>query len=261
MRTVAILVLSLILCGCSYAGTDMAAAVNATLTSVAGEQHLPERTVAEQIADAVDATVTALSQAGAQQEPGGPARAESSTTPPATATALPVATDAGAQAGSTTPSTEGPAVLPLEVDQAWKENDLELRITYAELAVLGDVPGIALQFSVGSQEPNPVMLSYNLGSALSAVDNRGRKVDVLCCQEWRDAWVHPSGCSFKVVNQRLDGGASTLLVNGSTFPGGGDPTCVFLAADVANLEVTEVVVTAKGIGAIREAAWRVPVNH
>jgi len=58
------------------------------------------------------------------------------------------------------------------VDQAWKENDLELRITCAELAILDDVPGISLQFSVGSQKSDPVMLSYNLGSALSAVDVR-----------------------------------------------------------------------------------------
>lgn len=155
--------------------------------------------------------------------------------------------------GPSTVSTLSPTPLQdtvpgtiLEVGQSWYQDNLRLELRRADI----EPEGIPLEFYLTSFKTEDIVIQYNLHEALSAVDNLGRKLEIVA--DLRNMYVDPR--AHATFQEKVRYGEPVLLK--MTYV----DVVPFVPVNPADLNLNEVIVTIN-IHTIREARWRVRIPH
>ena len=146
----------------------------------------------------------------------------------------------------------------LEVGRSWWQDGWELVLTSARYTEGGW--GIELRFALTNHKPHYVALRYNLGDAITAVSNQGRRLEVgyLSRTAMFISGGDPWRVSFETITTVIKSGQTVELLNHTGYEG---DTNAFIKADIADPALTEIVVTVSGISTITNARWRIPIQH
>jgi hypothetical protein len=154
---------------------------------------------------------------------------------------------------SPTPLPDTPLGSILEVGQPWRQQGLELTVYEVNLQVSSSYQGLDVCTRLKNQTPQTI--TFKIGAPwnhLIASDNRGAKLRV-SSRNWR--W-NDSPRTDVFTDDRtiiLEPGASSPLLD--------DHNCWFVAEDIGNSQVTQVVLKFLNISRISEAFWVIPILH
>ena len=147
-------------------------------------------------------------------------------------------------------STDTPPGTTLEVGEAWRQGGLELRVTGTEV-----YPKIILAYftltNIGDVQR---VIEYSQDN-FSAVDNLSRRIETGGVDWYFDPLVQHTCSSSTVVLEPTDYENILIYCERGNFEG------VALAVDVTDNAITEIVITASGISSIKDARWRIQINH
>ena len=159
--------------------------------------------------------------------------------------------------GPSTVSTLSPTPLQdtvpgtiLEVGQSWYQDNLRLELQRADI----EPEGIPLEFYLTSFKTEDIVIQYDLGEALSAVDNLGRKLEIV--PDRRLMYGDPG--DHKTFREKVRYGEPVLLKIYVCCLG--TDVVPFVLVNPADLNLNEVIVTIN-IHTIREARWRIRIPH
>ena len=159
--------------------------------------------------------------------------------------------------GPSTVSTLSPTPLQdtvpgtiLEVGQSWYQDNLRLELQRADI----EPEGIPLEFYLTSFKTEDIVIQYDLGEALSAVDNLGRKLEIV--PDRRLMYGGPG--DHETFREKVRYGEPVLLKIYVCCLG--TDVVPFVLVNPADLNLNEVIVTIN-IHTIREARWRIRIPH
>lgn len=142
--------------------------------------------------------------------------------------------------------TPFPDTIPgavLEAGETWTQGDFMVSLKDVKLWT----NGVAFRLQLQHTRPTDIVIRYNLREIVGAVDNLGRNTPMLF-----------NGDARTLETQRM-------LQPSKSYPlCSSDCTCtghVVALADVADPNVTEVVVTLSQVGNIQNARWRIIIPH
>ncbi len=144
---------------------------------------------------------------------------------------------------SPTPGTPPGSIL--EVGQGWLQNEIELILTKSQLAA----DGVTVRFALVSHKAHEIALRTQLDGAVSAIDNRGRKIPRSCYEEY---------CDFR-QDWILQPGDRVVLKAWASTSRSGDN--MFFAFDAADPGITGVTIIVSGLAGINDARWHIPIGH
>lgn len=188
---------------------------------------------------------------------------------PVRADTFPSGSETISPSGSTTVLTpsESPSTLPdtgstgppsvdtapgtiLELGQTWRQGDVELLMTNADVYPRA----IRIQFRLTNLGPTEKAIRYGLDN-FSAVDNSGRRISVGGV-DWNGDPSAQFDCSANtVILEPTQDDSIYIPCEFGSFEG------VVMDVDVGDPTLTEIIVTVDGVSEISGARWRVSIDH